>query len=187
MSFKQSSHSGSKHHRLLGLVVAVALLVAACGSDGADQSAPGDGVAGGQPTDSIAQLAFNHADGSQGQLADYLGQPLVVNFFAAWCPPCQAEMPDIEQVHQQAAGKVKVLGISHDFTEQDWQGLLDDTGVTFETVFQPDKEIFVELELFGMPSTIFISPEGEIVHTHTGILNSETLLSLISEHLSVEV
>jgi len=173
--------SSSRRWRASAVLLSLSIIVAGCGEASTN---PSQAVGIDSP---IANLAFIHPDGSEGQLADHYGQPLVVNFFAGWCPPCKAELPDINAVHLAAGDDVKVLGISHDLSEDDWQELVSETNIDFETVFQPDREIFIELRLFGMPSTILINPEGEVVHTHSGILNAETLRSMISEYLDVEV
>jgi len=182
--FSQQFRSGRRRWWLAATGLLLVAVVSA-GCSGESNTVAADEAA---TTDSpIASMPFSRADGSQSQLSDYYGQPLVVNFFASWCPPCKAELPDIDAVHLEAKGEVKVLGISHDFTTEVWQDLIAETGIDFETVYQPDREIFIELELFGMPSTILINPEGEIVHTHQGIINAESLKALISEHLQVEV
>lgn len=131
----------------------------------------------------IAGIEFPLADGSTATLADYQGRPAVVNFFAAWCPPCRAEMPDFETVHQATRDEVAFVGISHDLNEAEWLDLVDETGVTFDTGFQPEQELFIAIDGIGMPTTIFLDADGTIVHTHAGVVNSEILTDLIDTHL----
>jgi peroxiredoxin len=160
----------------LALVGAIVLLAVLFGRAGG----------GGDPGDPLA-MAFVNGDGTTGTLADFDGQPVVVNFFAAWCAPCRAEIPDIEAVHLAAGDRVQIIGISHDFDETTWRSFVAETGLTYPTGFQPDQQIWESLDLIGMPSTVLITPSGEIVYAHTGILNQETLQDLISEHLGVQV
>ena len=54
-------------------------------------------------------------------------------------------------------------------------------------MFQPDQEIWSELDLIAMPATVFITPEGEVVDSYTGVLNQEALKTLIRENLDVEI
>jgi peroxiredoxin len=136
-------------------------------------------------TAAIDDLAFLTDDGSTATLADYRGKPLVVNFFASWCPPCRAEMPDLEEVHLDAGDRVTFLGISHDSDESAWRSFIAESEVTFPTVFQPEQEIYQALELFGMPSTVLIDADGQIVHAKTGIVTNESLRALIADHLGV--
>lgn len=163
---------------LLVAVVAVALAAIAGSAlfntaSGTDEAAAG-----------IRSHSFTTADGGTDTLAAYDGQPLVVNFFAAWCPPCLAELPEFQAVHEAFDGEVTFVGVSHDFDEAQWRGLVETTGITFDTVFQPGQEIWTEVGGIGMPTTLFVSPDGEVLEMHTGILNEEQLTELVDEHLT---
>lgn len=132
-------------------------------------------------------LTFTNEDGTEGTLADFEGQPLVVNFFASWCAPCRAEMPDIQSTFEQARGKVAFVGVNADLTEADWRDFVAESEVSYPTVFQPDNVIFSELGLIGMPSTVLINPDGTVAYLHSGIIDADELKNLIGEHLKVEV
>lgn len=158
------------------VVVAVLLVVVFTGGDG-------DGAAAGGTNEELAQLGFLTTDGSTSSLAAYRGEPLVVNFFASWCAPCRAELPDLERVHLARQDEIRFIGINHDLDEATWRSFVEETEITFETVFQPDTEIFTELDAKGMPTTALLSPDGEVLHLHTGLLTDDLLEELIDEHL----
>lgn len=143
------------------------------------------GDAGNPPTeaDEVTALAFLTADGETSSLAEYRGQPLVVNFFASWCAPCRAELPDFERVHVANGDSVTFIGVNHDLDEVTWQSFVAETAITYETVFQPNTEIWSALDAKGMPSTAFISADGEVLKLWTGVLNDDVLQDLIDEHL----
>lgn len=132
-------------------------------------------------------LTFTREDGSEGTLADFEGQPLVVNFFASWCAPCRAEMPDIQSTFEQAQGKVAFVGVNADVTEDAWRSFVAESNVSYPTVFQPDNEIFSELGLIGMPSTVLIKPDGTLAKLHSGIIDADELKKLIAENLEVSL
>lgn len=175
----EGRRSGTSRNLLLtgAAVVAIAVLFVGLFIGGGEEVPPVE------VDEELAQLVFTNPDGTAGTLADYRGEPLVLNFFAAWCGPCRAELPEFEEVAQANLDDVTFLGISHDLDEAQWQSLLVETGVTFDTVFQPDAEIWAHLDARGMPSTVFISPEGEVLELWTGILSDERLQELIDEHL----
>ena len=131
----------------------------------------------------IFELAFTTADGGSGSLSDYHGDPLVVNFFASWCPPCRAELPDFEAVHQELGDEVTFVGVNQDFTEATWRAFVAEAEVSYDTVFQPNSEIWNELGTGAMPTTAFVSPDGEVVHLWAGLLTDDKLVELIDEHL----
>jgi len=88
-----------------------------------------------------------------------------------------------DQVHQANGEAVTFLGVSHDFEEATWRGFVAETEITFETVFQPNQEIWKELDAIGLPATVFISPDGEVLELWNGVLNDELLQDKIDEHL----
>ncbi len=130
-------------------------------------------------------LTFTREDGSDGTLADFEGKPLVVNFFASWCAPCRAEMPDIQATFEQAQGRVAFVGVNADLTEDAWRSFVAESQVGYPTVFQPDNTLFTELGLIGMPSTVLINPDGTVAKLHSGIIDADELKALINEHLQV--
>lgn len=135
-------------------------------------------------TESIGDFEFATIDGGTTSLDDYRGEALVVNYFAAWCPPCRAELPDFESVHQDLSDEVTFIGISRDTTQSAWLSLIDETGVTFDTVYEGSiRGSFDFAGGFGMPTTVFINPDGEIVHVITAPLDDEQLRELIETHL----
>lgn len=123
------------------------------------------------------------ATGETVTLTDYSGEPVVLNFFAAWCAPCRAELPEFEQVSNELDGSVQFVGVSTDFDQDAWQSLIKDTGVTFPTYFQPSQELFKSSESLGMPTTVFIDADGVAKHTFSGRLGEDSLKDLITEHL----
>ena len=157
--------------RLGGWLLVSILVTAAC--SGADDVSR-------LPSDS----EFFNPDGSSATLADYDGTPLVVNFFASWCGPCKAELPEFEEVSNEVGDRVQFLGVNTDFEQDAWLRLVADTGVTYPTVFQPSNELFTASGGLGMPTTVFIAADGTVQHTFSGALNKSTLRRLIDTHLS---
>jgi cytochrome c biogenesis protein CcmG/thiol:disulfide interchange protein DsbE len=131
----------------------------------------------------LGQIPFTQEDGTTGSLDDHLGQPLVINYFASWCAPCRAELPDLQAVSEQLGEEVTFLGVNTDINESTWRSFVGETGITYETVFDPGRELFLAMEAKGMPTTVFLSAEGEILNAHTGILNQTQLIELIDTHL----
>lgn len=125
---------------------------------------------------------FQLADGSSGSLGDFNGEPLVVNFFASWCAPCRAELPDFEEVHQER-NDVTFVGVNTDIAEATWLSFVEETAITYDTVFQPSNELFSGVGAKGMPTTAFFSADGELLHSHSGLLTKSALNDLIDIHL----
>ncbi len=136
-----------------------------------DPAAAGSSLPRGEPA---PDLDFQYLDGGSGSLAEFAGRPLVVNFFADWCPACVAEMPDFEEVHQEF-DDVAFLGIDRSTSDAGALALLQQTGVTYQVALDRDGAIFQTFEGFSMPTTIFINAQGEVVDRQNGVIFRDDL------------
>ncbi len=161
--------------RSLLIATILALGLAACGS-GED----GGGAEAGPP---VTDRSFETFDGEQTSLRAFEGEPLVVNFWASWCPPCIAEMPEFEQVHLDRRDEVRFIGLNTQDNLAQAEALVEQTGVTYDLGLDPDGELFSDFEVISMPSTYFVNAAGAVVHRHAGILTEQQLQDLIDEHL----
>jgi thiol-disulfide isomerase/thioredoxin len=119
------------------------------------------------------------------EYSTYADRPLVINFFASWCPTCIAEMPAFERVHARLGDRVAFLGVSQSDARSASIDLAGETGITYETAIDARGEFFRAIGGLGMPTTIFVRPGGEIAEVWVGALDARALLGLISDHLGV--
>ncbi|MGH3442690.1 MAG: TlpA family protein disulfide reductase, partial [Nitriliruptorales bacterium] len=154
--------------------------------------------AGGAPTTSTERLASGPAGPAPDfrledlrdpqatvSLADYSGRPVVVNFWASWCPPCRKEMPALEAAYRKVKGRVAFVGVNHQDARDDALALLDDAGVTYRSGYDPNGNVAPEYGLFGMPTTVFVSADGEILERITGAMTEDRLLETIESVFDV--
>jgi cytochrome c biogenesis protein CcmG, thiol:disulfide interchange protein DsbE len=136
-----------------------------------------------EPTSSL-DVPFRFMDGSEGNLADFAGKPLVVNFWASWCPACVAEMPDFEQVHAGLGDQVVFLGLNMQETDPAAaKQLVAATGVSYLLGSDPDGNIFNEFGGIAMPTTVLIDANGTVVRNHAGVLFAKDLEEIIRSEL----
>jgi thiol-disulfide isomerase/thioredoxin len=119
------------------------------------------------------------------EYADYADRPLVINFFASWCPNCIAEMPEFERVHALLGDRVAFLGVSQSDARRASIVLARQTGITYETAIDERGELFRAVGGQGMPTTIFVRPGGEIAEVWVGALDAGALRELVAEHFGV--
>ncbi len=160
---------------LFGVLVVAGLGFALSRAPQGQVSVSGD-VALGGPAPDIAMTDFG---GERFELSDYEGKPLVVNFWASWCPNCVAEMPDFEKVHRATRGEIEFLGINQSDATEPARDLAHETGVTYRLAEDPQGEIFQAFNAGGMPTTVFIDASGNVVDVVTGQLSRETLIEYI--------
>ena len=111
----------------------------------------------------------------------------MVNFFASWCAPCVAEMPDLEEVFQDVKAEVDFLGFNVDDRREDAEQLLERTGVTYTIAVDPGSEIHLAFLGFAMPTTVLIDADGNIARSHIGAITGDTLREFIAEDFGVTV
>lgn len=108
------------------------------------------------------------------------GKPVVVNFFAGLCPPCRAEMPDLQRLYLQSGNRFVLIGVDIGpytglGTREEGHALLRTLGITYPagTVF--DEDITDLYQILGMPTTVFITTDGRILRKHTGLLTFQQM------------
>lgn len=121
------------------------------------------------------------------ELADYRGQPMLINFWATWCVPCLEEMPILREASEQAAGQVVFLGVNVQDSEDKALELLRDLSVTYDQARDPAAAFFTEVNGFGMPTTLLVDSSGVITYRHTGAVEAEQLRRLLARHLDVDL
>jgi cytochrome c biogenesis protein CcmG, thiol:disulfide interchange protein DsbE len=159
------------------LSLTAVLVLAACSTDGGAAGADPDA---GPP---VSDRSFETFEGESTSLPEFAGEPLVVNFWASWCPPCVAEMPEFERVHVDRRDEVRFVGLNTQDNLQQAIPLVEQTGVTYDLGLDPEGELFRDFEVIAMPSTYFVNAAGAVVHRHAGILSEQQLRDLIDEHL----
>jgi cytochrome c biogenesis protein CcmG, thiol:disulfide interchange protein DsbE len=135
----------------------------------------------------LERLSLPKLEGN-GQLdyAQFSDRPLVLNFFASWCPNCIGEMPGFERLHEQLGDRVGFLGVSQSDSQSASIRLADRTGITYPAGRDPSGTFFHAWGTFGMPTTAFIKPGGDIAYVYAGGLDEATLRQLIGRYLGVQ-
>ena len=116
------------------------------------------------------------------------GKPVVVNFWAAQCPPCRLEMPEFQRIHERRAHEVTIVGVDIGpqwllGTIEQGQELLTELGITYPAGATSDPEVNVKFSILGMPTTVFIYSDGRLLRTWTGALNEAKINGFIDQLL----
>jgi cytochrome c biogenesis protein CcmG/thiol:disulfide interchange protein DsbE len=94
-------------------------------------------------------------------LSQFRGKVVLVNFWATWCPPCQAELPSLISMQERTRAKgVMVLGISIDVDEDAYHRFLKQRNVNFLTVRDPEQKIATMYGTTGWPETYIVDRQG---------------------------
>ncbi|KHF38815.1 TlpA disulfide reductase family protein [Halalkalibacter okhensis] len=121
--------------------------------------------------------------GEEIALGDYLGKPVVVNFFATWCHPCQEEMPIILEMEKRLKEKGAVfLAInmtSQERSKEEIRPFLQHYRATFDPLLDVEGEVMKKYQIIGIPTTIVIDEQGMIVQRINGGLTYDLMEDLV--------
>lgn len=124
-------------------------------------------------------------DGDRVRLADYLGQPVVINFWASWCVPCREEAPRLESFAQRHAEQgVRVIGIVWNDTANAARRFRTEFGLTFPQATDPGMRAALNYGVRGVPETYVIHPNGMIMAKVVGAVGPTTLDDLLADSLA---
>jgi peroxiredoxin len=131
---------------------------------------------------SAPNFTLNDLSGKTIKLSDYKGKVLFLNFWATWCPPCRAEIPDfIEAYAEQKANGLEILGISLDTKGKETvAAFVEKYKINYPVVLEtrPNTEKIINDYQPGqyIPATVIIDKSGRIRHKEVGAIDKETLL-----------
>ena len=127
---------------------------------------------------------FSNPAGQSIHLAALKGKPVVLNFWASWCTPCQQESPMLEAAWKKyRAEGVVFVGVDYQDSQSDAQQFLQKYGITYPVGPDTSGTISVDYGVSNVPSTAFIDRSGIVVRTHLGPLDSATLEDAIQQVL----
>jgi len=123
-------------------------------------------------------------DGKVVKLSDYRGKWVVVNYWASWCSPCVAEMPELDAFHDSHKDKnAVVLGVNMERIDREVLKDFVEAQMVSYPILQAKPAVATELgKVPGMPTTYLVSPKGEVVARQVGMVNKEMLEKYIEKN-----
>ena len=139
------------------------------------------------PVQSVTEAVVNQAsdftttdgEGNEVNLSDFFGKPIVLNFWASWCGPCQYEMPDFEEAYKQYGEDVQFLMVNltdgYSETVNSARNFLEETGYTFPVYFDTLSDAAKTYKVYSSPCTYFLDSDGVIVTKTIGMISADEL------------
>jgi Thiol-disulfide isomerase and thioredoxins len=119
------------------------------------------------------------AEGNSVKLSDLFGKPIVLNFWATWCPPCRSEMPDFNAVFEELGEDIHFVMLDAvdgtRETREIGEAYVAEQGFTFPVYYDMEQEAVIQYGIRAFPTTIFIDSEGYVAAGAEGAIDQETL------------
>ena len=145
--------------------------------DAAGETAPAD-------ADPAPDFTVYDAAGNEVKLSDFKGKPVIVNFWASWCPPCKAELPYFEAAYQQYGDRIVFLMVDladgNSETQESGARYVSESGYTFPVYFDLSGSASGAYQLYSIPQTVAVDENGKITFSQIGSLPEDTVLQLAS-------
>ncbi len=121
--------------------------------------------------------AFTLADVHGAQVTVPSGDhlPTLVNFWATWCYPCQAEHDLLQQTARSLAGKVRVVGVVYNDSAEAVMSYIGKNGSAYAQLLDPNSRMAMDYGVAGVPESFIIDGNGIIVHKQAGVMRPEVL------------
>lgn len=118
-------------------------------------------------------------EGNAVSLYDCLGKPIVLNFWATWCGPCQSEMPAFDKMYQEYGDQVTFLMVnvtdgSRD-TAESVTAFYEDSGYTFPIYLDTTSKASMTYGAYSIPVTFFLDPKGNLLYNQMGAISEDAL------------
>ncbi|MBQ9594207.1 MAG: redoxin domain-containing protein [Lachnospiraceae bacterium] len=144
----------------------------------------------GKPVIAAPEFSLTDQYGNTHTVADYRGKVIFLNFWATWCPPCRAEMPDIQKLYEELAEEgrdnVVILSIACPGygSEQDEDGIrsfLDENGYTYPVLMDPSGQTLEDYYISAYPTTFMIDASGNLYGYVTGGITGDIMRDIIRQ------
>ena len=140
-----------------------------------DSHAPAAASCKAEGTANLA-LTLKDMNGADVKLADQKGKVILLNFWATWCPPCLAEIPEFIKVYEEKKGEgFTILGVSTDDTPEQLRTFASEHKVTYPLLLLTQEVEDAYGPLFGLPTSVLIARDGSVCKRHFGPMSKEQL------------
>lgn len=141
----------------------------------------------------VAAFTATDLDGHPVSLASFKGKVVIVNFWATWCPPCRAELPDLIALQDKYRNQLQVIGISEDEgSPDDVRKFVREHGINYPVVMANKELDHLFPNVQALPTSFVLDREDRLVQKHVGMLRAETaeietrVLAKLSVNATVE-
>lgn len=164
----------------------------AASEEASGETAPAETAADARPVIPAVDFELEDQYGNIHRLEDYRGKTIFLNFWATWCPPCKAEMQDIQKLYEKSATEgedaVIVLGVAapnmgQEGSEEEIAAFMEEKGYTYPVLMDTEGELFASYGIMSFPTTFMIDRDGNVFGYVSGMLSADMMDSIVRQTL----
>ena len=157
--------------RLVFILLALCLILVGCGAKDPVTPDPNEGLS------QAYSFKMKDIEGNEVTLKSLNDKPIILNFWASWCPPCKAELGDFEKMYKQYGNKINFVMLSVDEAFSDALAIAEENGYTFPIYHDAMGEGSFYYSISSIPQTYFINSDGYITKAYTEMITEAQLKS----------
>jgi peroxiredoxin len=132
--------------------------------------------------DDSADYELRDMDGKLHRVSDNRGKWLIINFWATWCPPCIAEMPELERFYQQNSSNAQVWGVTFEDTDKaKIRQFIEQLGITYPVLGYGQDPLTGFGTVTVLPTTFVIDKQGLFFHRFEGPITAQDINAVIDQ------
>lgn len=136
--------------------------------------------------ESMPEFGFATCTGEELTTANLQDKPLLINFWATWCPPCVKELPNFAELHEELGDEVNILGVSVDQHPEYVKRFLDKNELPYLLAWDSEG-IAADLGFRSIPVTVAVDAAGNVASVHKGYASTEDLAELVERAQNLPV
>lgn len=127
-------------------------------------------------------FTLSDVDGKPFKLSNYRGRWVIINFWATWCTPCLREIPELSWFYDKYRTQATVVGINYETIKtRNLKNFIYKHKINYPVLRLGQKPLAPFEPLLGLPSTFFVSPEGDYVARHIGPVTARDIERVIGK------
>ena len=130
---------------------------------------------------SAPDFELQNIEGNSVKLSDLRGKVVGINFWATWCAPCVYEMPMFQEMYEEYSPDLEILAINNQESKDVVLPFLEEMGLSYEILYDPEAEVALKFQVIGFPTTYFVDREGVIRAVHVGVMNEDQFRDYMEE------
>ena len=131
--------------------------------------------------DKALDFKLKDINGKEVSLSDFKGKNVLINFWATWCPPCKAEMPDLEKLYEENKNSdLVILAVNLSEDKETIKSFMDKNNYNFHVLMDSNGDVAIKYDIASIPTSFFINKEGAIVQKKVGEMNLEEMRNYVA-------